>query len=127
VSGVADDGLIEVANLDLDAAVGAGYRAEIADVTVPADPDERALGDGALAGVGEPLVKLNRIAADVGVNAARHLLAALLLEDAGSILEGDGLRFRLLCRHMSMDADGAKPGACLGNIFFAERKIDGSG
>jgi hypothetical protein len=63
--------------------------------------------------VGKPLVKLNRVAADIRVNAARHLLAALLLEDAGSIREGNRLVLRLLCRHMSMDADGAGPGACL--------------
>ena len=82
VGRVADDGLVEVANFDFDAAVGVGYGAEIADVAVPADPDGRSLGMATFFAAGKPLVKLNRVAAHIGVDAARHLATALLLEDA---------------------------------------------
>ena len=79
---IADNRLVEVANFDFDAAVGTGYRTEIADVAVSADPDGWPLRDGAFPGTGEPLVELDRIAADVRMDAARHFATALLLEDA---------------------------------------------
>jgi hypothetical protein len=40
---IADYGLVEVADLDIDLAVGIGQRTQIADVTIPANPDRRAL------------------------------------------------------------------------------------
>ena len=57
MGGFADHGLIEVADLDFETAVGVGNRTQIADMTIPADPDLGALGDrgGALF---KPFVKL---------------------------------------------------------------------
>ena len=79
--GVADDGLVEVADLDFDLAVGVGYRAEVADVAVAADPDGRALRE-LVAGAGlEPFVELEGVAADVGVGRTCHLEPAALFQD----------------------------------------------
>jgi hypothetical protein len=66
------------------------------------------LRNGVFAGSGEPLVKLDGVAAYVGVDATRHLAAALLLEDPRAILEGGYL---LLCGHMRMDAGRSAAGA----------------
>ena len=46
---IADDGLVEIANLDMDTPLGVGERAEIACMTVAADPHRGTLGDGSLA------------------------------------------------------------------------------
>ena len=64
MGGIADHGLIEVADFDLETAVGVGDRSKIADMTIPADPDLGALGDrgGALF---KPFVKLHRRAAHI--------------------------------------------------------------
>ena len=60
VRGVADHGLVEVADLDVDAPVGVGERAEIAEVAVAADPDRRALRQGAARQSVQPFVELSR-------------------------------------------------------------------
>jgi hypothetical protein len=90
---VADNCLVEVANFNFNATIGAGHRTEVPDVAIAANPHRRPLRNRAFTGVGKPLVELDRVAADIGVDAARHLATALLLEDASAILEGDGLRF----------------------------------
>jgi len=41
--GIADHRLIEVANLELDPSARARHRPEIADVTIAANPDRRAV------------------------------------------------------------------------------------
>ena len=41
---IADDGLVKVANLDLDFAFGVGKRTDVSDVTVAATPDRRPAG-----------------------------------------------------------------------------------
>jgi hypothetical protein len=91
VRGVADDGLVEVADFDFDFAVGAGDGAEVADVAVAADPDGRALRKGVVVGSLEPLVELQCVAADVGVGAASHFADSCLFEDVGAVGEGDAL------------------------------------
>ena len=75
MGGIADDGLVEVADLDRDPALGVGQRAEIAKVAVPADPHRRTLGDLALARL-QPLVELDRAAAHIGMRRPRHLQVA---------------------------------------------------
>src|ERR1700722_5045096 len=75
MGGIADHGLIEVADLDFETAVGVGDRSKIADMTIPADPDLWALGDrgGALF---KPFVKLHRRAAHIVQRGPRHFLVA---------------------------------------------------
>ena len=74
VSGIADHRLVKVTDLDFHLAFGVGKRAEIAEMTVAADPDRRPdrkqLGAG---GFLEPMVEVHRGPAHVGVSRARHL------------------------------------------------------
>ena len=69
---IADDGLVEVPDLYFDPAVGVRHRAEIANVTVSADPDRWTFWDHFHAGLREPLIKLNGRAAHKCVDGARH-------------------------------------------------------
>jgi hypothetical protein len=80
VDGVADDGLVEVADLDFDLAVGVGYGAEVPDVAVATDPDGRALRQLVTGAGPQPFVELQGVAADVGVSRPRHLEPATLFE-----------------------------------------------
>ena len=88
---VADHGLVEVADLDLDAALRVGDRAEVAQVAVAADPDRRARGQRLGRLRLQPFVELARVAAHVGVRGARHLQVAAAGQDRGAILGTDGL------------------------------------
>jgi hypothetical protein len=45
--GIPDDGLVEIANLNLDFAVGVSDRAKIAHMAIAANPNLRALGERA--------------------------------------------------------------------------------
>ncbi len=85
---IADDGLVEVANLDLDPAFRVGDWAEVADVTVSADPHRRPLRKLCTSAGLKPLVELERTAANVRVGGARHLRAPRLLEHTEAILGG---------------------------------------
>ena len=89
VRGIADDSLIEVADLDFYMAIGIGDRAEVADVAVAADPDGWAFGERVLRDGVEPLVELEGIAANVGVGGARHLAAPGFFEDAQTVFGRD--------------------------------------
>jgi hypothetical protein len=73
MGGVADHGLIKIADFDFESAVGVGKRAKIANMTVPADPNLGPLRDrgGALF---KPLVKLSRRAAHIVQRGPRHFL-----------------------------------------------------
>ena len=73
VDRVADDGLVQVANLDSDLAVRACDRAEIADMAVAADPDRRPLRKGATSRAAQPLVELGCAASDKGMRRSGHL------------------------------------------------------
>lgn len=70
--GIADDGLVEVTDLDVDLALGIGHRAQVADVAVAADPDGRTFGQAAGLGFIEPVVEAQGAAAHVGVGRAGH-------------------------------------------------------
>ena len=90
---VPDDGLVEVAHLDGDVSFGIGERTQVAKVAVSADPDRRALGQGAAWQAVEPLVELEGIAADVGMGGPGHLQGSLPLKHRRAFLgaEGSGL------------------------------------
>jgi hypothetical protein len=75
VRGVTHDGLVEVADLDIDAAVAIRDGADVAHVAIAADPQVRAERKRAAAVV-QPFVELQRIAANVGMRRARHLEVA---------------------------------------------------
>ena len=55
---VADHGLIEIANLDFDLATSVCDGSEIADVTIAADPDGRALGRRAPISTLQPFIEI---------------------------------------------------------------------
>jgi hypothetical protein len=58
VRGIADHGLIEIADLDIDLAVDIGQRTQITDMAISANPDWRALRHLAIIRGGKPLVEL---------------------------------------------------------------------
>ncbi len=96
VGRVADDGLVEVADLDFDLAVGVGDGAEVADVAVPADPDGWTLGKLCGRVCFEPLVELKRASTYVGVGGASHLQAASFFQNSETVCWFD---FNYFFRH----------------------------
>src|ERR1700690_1478958 len=64
---ISDDGLVEIANLNLDFAAGVSDRAKIAHVAIAANPNLRPLGKRAAFQPFEPLIVANRIAPHVGM------------------------------------------------------------
>jgi hypothetical protein len=101
VGGISDDGLVEVADFDFDFAVGVGDGAEVADVTVAADPDGRALGEFFAGVLRKPLVELERVAAYVGVGRTGHLETAAFFKHSLTVRRGN---FNDLDRHCYFDA-----------------------
>ena len=70
---ISDDGLVQIANLNLDLSFRIRYRPKIARMTIPADPHRRPLGQPICRPGFQPLVKLRRIAAYIRVRRSRHL------------------------------------------------------
>src|ERR1700730_3248636 len=94
--GIADDCLIEVANLDFNATLCVGDRAEVSDMAITTNPDWRPLGHGANFQGVKPLIEVDRVAAHVGVRGPRHLQVALVSEDFLTLGEAwKGPRFYL--------------------------------
>ena len=88
--GIADDRLVEIADLDRDFVIGIRERAEIAEMAIAADPDRRADRDlPRQSGLRQPLVELRGVAPDIGVDRARHLVRAGLFENGGPALGRD--------------------------------------
>ena len=73
---ISDDGLVEIANLNLDFAAGVSDRAKIAHVAIAANPNLRPLGERAAFHSFEPLVIANRIAPHVSMRGSGHLALA---------------------------------------------------
>jgi hypothetical protein len=73
--GIADNGLIKIADLDVDVAFGIRKRAEITDVAVATNPDWRTLRKAPAAVAVQPIVEFDGIAADIGVRAERAIFA----------------------------------------------------
>ena len=70
---IADDSLIQVANLNIDSALCIRDRTEITHMAVTANPNCRAFRErGARIG-GEPFVKLLGVSPNIGMGGARHL------------------------------------------------------
>ena len=78
--GIADHGVVEIADLDVDAALYVGDRTQVADVAVAANPDLGA--DGELdPGRPEPFIEFAGRAADIAMRGTRHFGMALLCQD----------------------------------------------
>ena len=73
VGRIADDGLVEVADLDRDGALGTGDRTDVARVAVATDPDRRPGGHRLAGATLEPVVEVLGVAAHVGMCGSRHL------------------------------------------------------
>ena len=73
---ISDDGLVEIANLNLDFAAGVSDRAKIAHVAIAANPNLRPLWERAAFHSFEPLVIANRIAPHVSMRRSGHLALA---------------------------------------------------
>ena len=71
--GIADDSLIQITDLNVNRALGVRNRAQIADMTVSADPHCRARRHRLATALAQPLVELQRIAAHIGMGRACHL------------------------------------------------------
>src|ERR1700689_5074863 len=69
---ISDDGLVEIANLNLDFAAGVSDRAKIAHVAIAANPNLRPLGKRAAFQPFEPLIVANRIAPHVSMRGSGH-------------------------------------------------------
>ncbi len=98
VSGVADDGLVQVADLHLDLVLGIGHRPEIAIVAVAADPDRRSLGQAQIPAA-QPVVEPGRGPADVALRRARHLQMSPRPQEFGARFgggRGGGLALKLV-------------------------------
>ena len=68
---ISNDGLVEIANLNVNMSVRIGERPEIAEMAIATNPYWRSGRQGAALGF-EPLVKSLRTATHVGVRIARH-------------------------------------------------------
>ena len=114
VGRIADHRLVEVAHQEFDLAVGVGDRPDVAQMAVAADPDRRPGGQaGDRLGI-EPLVELERAAADEGVCRTRHLQLTGGVEDRLATVPvrraERGGRFHVLPGHAARLAR-ATPGA----------------
>ena len=70
---IANDGLIQIPDLNVDRTVHRGNRTKIADVTISADPDGRSCGQRATLLLLKPFVELYRAAAHICMCGAGHL------------------------------------------------------
>src|SRR5665213_2227253 len=95
MGGIADHGLVEIANLNGDASVDAGDGAEIAGMTVAADPHRRTLRQRAALLHLKPFIELDGAAAHIGMRRARHLQGLSYLESRSAV----GRPQRFLRRH----------------------------
>ncbi len=77
---VADDGLVEVPDLD-DMTLGVRKRPEVAEMTITADPHRRPGRQAPLAARLQPIIEVARAAANEGMGRARHLHVAPGRED----------------------------------------------
>jgi hypothetical protein len=88
--GIADDRLVEIADLDRDPMIGVRERAEIAEMAIAAYPDRRPDRHfPRQPGLGQPLVEYRGIAPDIGVDRTRHLVRARLVEKGAAVLGRD--------------------------------------
>src|SRR5262245_52684279 len=72
MSGITDDCLIEITDLDLNLARCICQRSQISDVTIAADPNGRTAGKSTVLLTFKPFIELDGIAADIAVRRPRH-------------------------------------------------------
>ena len=86
MGGIADHGLIEIADLDFHRAAAIGDRSQIAQMAVAANPDRRSLGHppGRLR-CRQPFVEFRRVAPDIGMGGSRHLQSTSGFENGTTI------------------------------------------
>ena len=80
VHGIADHGLVQIADLDIDLAFRVGEGPEVAGMAIAADPHGRPVGDVAVE-LAQPFVMLDRIAPNEGMRRFRHFQHAPGFED----------------------------------------------
>ncbi len=81
-------GLVHIPDLNVDPAIYVSYRPEITGVTITTDPDIGSNRKRCLDLVtGQPFIKLNGIASDVGMGGFRHLEVTLTLQHGKTIFE----------------------------------------
>src|SRR5215213_5611142 len=78
--GVAHYRVIQVSDLNSNSARCPGYWAQVSDMTVPADPNRRAVWESVVFDGGKPVVELHGVASNEGVRRTGHLLVSSPLE-----------------------------------------------
>ena len=93
------NGLIEIAYLDRDFAVRIRDRSQIANMTIPADPDCRAGGRRTAFSALQPLIEFCRATPNICMRRARHLEIARLEQGGGPFVGVFGAVLRRSCLH----------------------------
>ena len=88
------NGLIEIAYLDRDLAGRIRDRSQIANVTIPADPDRRAGGRRTAFSTLQPLIEFRRATPNICMRRARHLEIARLDQGGSPFVGGFGAVLR---------------------------------
>jgi hypothetical protein len=70
---IANDGLVQIPDLNVDTSVYGGNRTKIPDVTISADPNRRSFGQRATFLLFEPFVEFDSAAAHICMCGASHL------------------------------------------------------
>ena len=73
MSGITDDGLIKITDLDFNLTRCICHRSQVSDVTVATDPDGRTAGNGSVLLTFKPFIELDGTPTDVSVGRPRHL------------------------------------------------------
>ncbi|GGG17366.1 hypothetical protein GCM10010924_53070 [Rhizobium wenxiniae] len=89
MSGVADDRLVEIPDLNGKLAVPVSYRAEISNMTVAADPNRRAIRQFDPVGLLQPFVETSRATAHISMRRGSHFPVFMIKEKAKAVLRLD--------------------------------------
>jgi hypothetical protein len=90
---IANHRLVEVADLNIDFAVFIGYGAKVSNVAVAANPDRRSLRNLALVGRSQPFLKVQGIAAHIGMGRSGHFQIPALPQHRRPLMRPGGPRF----------------------------------
>src|SRR6476646_4243912 len=101
MSGITDDGLIKITDLDLDLARCICHRSQVSDVTVTTDPDGRTAGNGSVLLTFKPFIELDGTPTDVSVGRPRHLEISNLGKRCDTRI---GARKSLCGRHLRLSS-----------------------
>ena len=120
VSRIADDALVQVADLHRHTAALVGQGSEVAQVAIAANPDRGTLGH-IRRGVLQPFVKLGRAAAHVGMRGAGHLELLHRRQSGGPVCGSD---HALAILHQIPGVGGAIPGGGRCSGFASHGRAD---